>query len=138
MSSSLVFIAALLLCSSTLAFTDSREGHVDFTCCGNQQSTEAAMEDVITALWKASFPASFFTHSGRTPPASIPADSMARAIERKYVDYIGGRVIKTSLMGFPIIDPWGYDRDNGQGAMQAVRDELANTDAAQDCFHNSL
>ena len=32
-----------------------------------------------------------------------------------YFDYLHGRVMKIQLSG-DSLDPWGYDRDNGQGA----------------------
>lgn len=43
-----------------------------------------------------------------------------------WVDRIdgGGVIIKTSFTNFPLLDPYCYDRDNGAGAMQAVRDFL--------------
>ena len=36
-----------------------------------------------------------------------------------YVDYLQGRVMKISLKTDEV-DPWGYDRDNGEGAFQRV------------------
>ena len=42
-----------------------------------------------------------------------------------YFDYLQGRVLKVSLEG-DSFDPWGYDRDNGQGSAQRVVDELRN------------
>lgn len=38
-------------------------------------------------------------------------------------DYIQGRVLKINL-GKAELDPWGYDRDNGQGAAQRAIDAL--------------
>jgi hypothetical protein len=40
-----------------------------------------------------------------------------------YFDYLKGRVIKTDVLQFQI-DPWLFDRDNGEGALQAVVDRL--------------
>jgi len=34
-----------------------------------------------------------------------------------YFDYLRGRVMKVEL-GQDTFDPWGYDRDNGQGAAE--------------------
>ena len=42
---------------------------------------------------------------------------------RIYFDYHNGRVMKVELSG-DTLDPWGYDRDNGGGAVQAVVDSL--------------
>jgi hypothetical protein len=36
-----------------------------------------------------------------------------------YFDYVKGRVMKVDLSG-DTLDPWGYDRDNGQGAAAAA------------------
>lgn len=36
-----------------------------------------------------------------------------------YFDYLHGRVIKVDLSG-DAFDSWGYDRDNGEGAAEAV------------------
>lgn len=41
-------------------------------------------------------------------------------------DYLQGRVMKIDLSGDEF-DPWGYDRDNGQGAAQRLIDELRRT-----------
>lgn len=37
--------------------------------------------------------------------------------DRLYFDYLKGRVMKTDLSGDEL-SPWGYDRDNGEGAAQ--------------------
>lgn len=36
-----------------------------------------------------------------------------------HFDYVKGRVMKVNLTGDEF-DPWGYDRDNGEGAAAAV------------------
>ena len=36
-----------------------------------------------------------------------------------YIDYCHGRVMKVDISG-DTLDPWGYDRDNGAGAAEAV------------------
>ena len=38
-------------------------------------------------------------------------------------DYLKGRVIKTNFSGDEL-DPWGYDRDNGEGAMARAIEEV--------------
>jgi hypothetical protein len=40
-----------------------------------------------------------------------------------YFDYLYGRPLKTDL-GNDQVDPWGYDRDHGQGALQKLVDGL--------------
>lgn len=35
--------------------------------------------------------------------------------QQTYFDYLKGRVMKVDLSG-DAFDPWGYDRDNGEGA----------------------
>lgn len=45
-----------------------------------------------------------------------------------YFDYVLGRVMKVNLSG-DSFDPWGFDRDNGQGAAQAAIDALKRKEA---------
>ena len=41
----------------------------------------------------------------------------------KEFDYLRGRVMKVVING-STLDPWGYDRDNGEGAAKAVVDKI--------------
>ena len=41
----------------------------------------------------------------------------------EYVDYLQGRVIKVDFTG-DTLDPWGYDRDNGEGSLAAIVESL--------------
>lgn len=43
-----------------------------------------------------------------------------------YFDYVDGRVMKIDLSGDDV-DTWGYDRDNGTGAVQRIIDTLRET-----------
>lgn len=43
-----------------------------------------------------------------------------------YFDYLKGRVMKVDLSGDEL-DPWGYDRDNGQGAIAEIVAALRRT-----------
>ena len=43
-----------------------------------------------------------------------------------YVDYYKGKVMKINFSSWPDISPHGYNRDIGQGAMEAVADILKN------------
>jgi hypothetical protein len=76
--------------------------------------------DVLKALWENSKTASFFAMMPQMAPKF--SDGEARELlarDRAYVDYLCGRVIKTDFSK-NTLDPWGYDRDNGQGSMQNV------------------
>lgn len=46
-----------------------------------------------------------------------------------YFDYLQGRVMKVDLSG-DSFDPWGYDRDNGEGAAFSVIRSLRQTGSA--------
>lgn len=43
-----------------------------------------------------------------------------------YFDYLKGRVMKVDLKS-DSFDPWGYDRDNGEGTAAAVIDQIRKT-----------
>lgn len=43
--------------------------------------------------------------------------------QNAYVDYLGGRVIKCDFSK-DTLDPWGFDRDNGEGAAERVIDKM--------------
>jgi len=43
--------------------------------------------------------------------------------ERLNFDYLAGKVMKVDLSG-DSFDPWGYDRDNGEGAAQRAVDSI--------------
>ncbi len=57
-----------------------------------------------------------FMHTrGRT---SMSVEEAAKELEEtKYFDYLHGRVMKADLSGDKL-NPWLYDRDNGEGAAQ--------------------
>ena len=78
---------------------------------------------VIRALWQASGAASFFATVAVAPPAALPTDDdIAAATQRSgaYIDYLAGRVMKIAFDKYPLIEPWLYDRDNGEGAAARV------------------
>ena len=52
-------------------------------------------------------------------------EEILECIKRGKIDYLRGKPFKTDLKTFPFISPHGYDRDQGQGAMQAVADILS-------------
>lgn len=61
-----------------------------------------------------------FMHERGARPMSVAEaqaeiDSYAELTSGIYFDYLHGRVMKIDLSGDEL-DPWGYDRDNGEGA----------------------
>ncbi len=50
----------------------------------------------------------------------------------KYFDYVSGRPLKVSFSNFPILDPSGYDQNQGKGSMQRCVDSLRRLDAGPD------
>ena len=79
--------------------------------------------ELLKHLWRNSQTAAFFNNFPVSPPSEPKHQEFADAVEN-YVDYLGGRVIKTNFTKFPELDPWGYDRDNGTGAMQRIVDQF--------------
>jgi hypothetical protein len=79
---------------------------------------------LLKKLWKNSKPAAFFAMSGMSS-LSISDSEIDKvfANESCYADYLCGRIIKTSFKTDKL-NPWGYDRDNGTGAMQKVVDSM--------------
>jgi hypothetical protein len=78
---------------------------------------------LLEALWTRSQPAAFFRMQGISPPP-FNMNEAQKAVHQ-YIDYFCGRVIKCDLSGNEA-DPWGYDRDNGNGAFQSVVNSLRN------------
>ncbi len=78
---------------------------------------------LLQQLWNNSKTANFFAMSGVSPPPCPSYQEFEKAAEG-YVDYLGSRVIKTNFKDYPNLDPWGYDRDNGSGAMQRAVDSF--------------
>lgn len=78
--------------------------------------------EVLAALYNASHPQGMgLLHFEPTPMTAEEAESLLK--EQTYFDYLKGRVMKVDLSG-NTLDPWLYDRDNGQGAAQRVIDSL--------------
>lgn len=79
---------------------------------------------LLEALWRRSKPAAFFYISGVSPPefySKVARDDGQRC--GWSFDYYAGRVMKCNLSGLSV-DPAGYDRDVGAGAMQDVVSSL--------------
>lgn len=83
--------------------------------------------DVLAALYNASQPLGMgILHYEARDMTRKEAEEWL--LKGDYFDYINGRVMKTGLpAGEEEIDEWGYDRDNGDGAMQRVVDKLRKT-----------
>lgn len=73
--------------------------------------------EVIAALWQRSAPA----------PELCSVEKIAAELSRssflQYIEILCGRVIKTSFAK-EVLYTWGYDRENGAGAMQRVVDSI--------------
>ena len=76
-------------------------------------------DELLLALANVGKSAGYF---GGSPPP-LPTEILDKKILEEYIDYYMGRVIKANLSG-DTVDPWGYDRDNGQGAFQRVVNSL--------------
>jgi len=69
---------------------------------------------VLAALYNASRPLGMgFMHYNPAPMTTEQARALLEGCT--YFDYLQGRVMKVDLGG-DVLDPWLYDRDNGQGA----------------------
>lgn len=66
----------------------------------------------------------FLQASGR-PMTKEEAAKILATNTRMCFDYLQGRVMKIDISG-DTIDTWGYDRDNGKGAAEAVVTKLRN------------
>ena len=77
---------------------------------------------VLAALCNASHPQGMgFLHFDPTPMTTKEAESLLKG--QTYFDYLKGRVMEVDMSGEEL-DPYLYDRDNGQGAAQRVIDSL--------------
>lgn len=81
--------------------------------------------EVLAALYNASKPQGMgFMHY---TPEPMTTEQAAEILERQtYFDYLSGRVMKVDLAG-DVLDPWGYDRDNGNGAAARALSSLQAT-----------
>lgn len=78
--------------------------------------------EVLAALYNASKPLGMgILHFDPAPMRAEEAESLLKG--QTYFDYLKGRVMKVDLSGDEL-DPWLYDRDNGQGAAQRVIDSM--------------
>lgn len=78
---------------------------------------------VLAALFNASKPQGMGFMQFDPKPMSVETAQQILDEGHTYFDYLQGRVMKIDLSGDDL-NPWGYDRDNGQGAVQRVIDGL--------------
>jgi hypothetical protein len=80
---------------------------------------------VLAALFNASKPQGLgFLHYNAKPMTEAEAEVLLE--QTTYFDYLQGRVMKIKIEGDEI-DTWGYDRDNGEGAVEKVIATLRET-----------
>jgi len=81
--------------------------------------------DVLAALYNASKPQGMgFLQYDPKPMTREEAEALLK--QTTHFDYLKGRVMKLNLADDEL-DPWGYDRDNGQNSAKNVIDELRKT-----------
>ena len=73
--------------------------------------------ELLKRMWTKTGSASFFMHN-RLPSPAFPESGAEEAVSG-YIDYFGGKPIKTDLSK-DSIDPWLYNRDAGQGALEEI------------------
>ncbi len=61
----------------------------------------------------------FLDIRGSIPLTKEEAQEELTANSGMYFDYLRGRVMKVDISG-DSFDPWGFDRDNGQGAAESA------------------
>jgi hypothetical protein len=62
-------------------------------------------------------------HFDPTPMTYEQAEDILSKSHDKYFDYLKGRVMKIDLSG-EMMDTWLYDRDNGQGSVKMVLEDM--------------
>lgn len=83
--------------------------------------------NAFRALWENSKPASFFKlHPEALGPHEATVSTSEKVAEmfayQLYIDYAGGRLIKTDFKNFPKLTVHEYDRNYGTGAAQKALD----------------
>ena len=79
---------------------------------------------VLAALYNASKPQGMgMLQYDPTPMTDDEADTIICLNPGQYFDYLKGRIMKVDLSG-NILNPWLYDRDNGEGAAARALAEL--------------
>ena len=76
--------------------------------------------DVLAALYNASRPQGMGFMAFDPKPMDRERAQNILDEGQTYFDYLKGRVMKVNLSKDDEFDPWGFDRDNGQGAAQTA------------------
>ena len=82
--------------------------------------------ELLSQLWQNNKPASFFKTTTLVMPPSFDRKRAEAAVTEDYIDYFCGRCIKCDLSG-DTVNPWGYDRDMGQGSFDRVVSRMRET-----------
>lgn len=93
------------------------------------------MDDAFVALRaRAAFPRGDWQNVYLRSRPLYSHEQIRETIGSGWVDRVDGGsvIIKTSFRSFPQLDPYTYDRDNGAGAMQSVRDFLLSQKESTD------
>lgn len=87
--------------------------------------------EVLAALYNNAKPLGLgFLQNNSTPMAKEEAEALLK--EQTYFDYLNGRVLKVDLSG-DYLDPWLYNRDNGQGVAERIVKSLKDEFACPNC-----
>jgi len=100
--------------------------------CYKVDFTGYKQEQVLLAIWNASFTCAFYQTWGRhtRPPDQPTLQECSECLKRNsYVDYLHGRVIKINFDTFPILDGRLYDRDVGAGSLSNVLAQMSGSSA---------
>lgn len=82
-------------------------------------------DELLKELWEDSITASFYYWNDIAPPVFDIMKAREQVLGDGYCDYICGRVIKAQIYGEnDMVNPYLYDRDNGEGAFQNVVNKL--------------
>lgn len=85
--------------------------------------------EVLAALFNATAPGGMGFLQAVSGPKVMTIEDAEEilASSMTYFDYVYGRCLKLDLSQDNSFDPWGFDRENGQGAAQKVIDRLRAT-----------
>lgn len=85
--------------------------------------------NVLATMYNNAKPMGYgFFHADSDPMTVSEAASLLSG--EKYFDYVKGRPLKTSFAKFPLLDPWGFDRDQGgPGTLQTLVNRLKTAGA---------
>ena len=77
--------------------------------------------EIVAALYNASKPQGMrFIHYN---PSNMSHQEAEQYVSWGYIDYLKGRIMKIDISG-NVLDTWGYNRDNGEGAAERIISKL--------------